>query len=633
MAVLYPGWQVINCLRVKPEEGEIHLLKELEEKLDDDYEIFFNSFLDGDRPDIVILKKGAGAFIVEVKDWNLSNFSVDANNTWRIESTVKSSPHQQVFTYKKNMYDLHIPLLGLREVINSNFYNLIGVFVYFHKATRESLNNFYREAISSATDRINQTNHARADLTTFEYEKRIDHWSMQKRRLNRDLNMSIGFDMIDKLVSKLEKVHSHVLFTDDIYDDLKRRLLPPEFVKSQAERIVFDKKQLPLTYSEASLSKVKGVAGCGKTTILAQRAINALSRHGERVLILTYNITIRHYIRDAISRLYGKKVAQEIEIIHYHAFIKSQMNEHNISFTEEMKRFRGTEKEKISKVFKNSKLFEGVNVTKYATILLDEVQDYEPDWIKIIRNNFLEDNGEMVLFGDQSQNIYERDDSKRESSLVNGFGTWEKLKKSYRSDINTPLVRLFSNFQTTFLVDKYKDAEVFECSMKQSGLDFRSEVLISKTIPDQFDSKGITKIIDSLIRKEKFHPNDVAIVASQVDPLFEINNDISTREKTKIMFETEEEIESLKRQNKYNDESIEKLRRRKKTFFFQNSGVIKISTIHSFKGLEAETVFLLIQPQDSPEVVYTGITRAKTNLIILNCKSSQFTSFFENTIA
>lgn len=632
MAVLYPEWQIINCLRVKPEEGEIHLLKELEEKLDDNYEIFFNSFLDGDRPDIVILKKGAGAFIVEVKDWNLSNFSVDANNTWRIENTVKSSPHQQVFTYKKNMYDLHIPLLGLREVINSNFYNLIGVSVYFHKATRESLNHFYFEAIGAATDQINQTNRIRADLSTFEYEKRVNYWSVQKKRLNRDLNMSIGLDMIDKLVNKLKQMSNHILFTDDIYDDLKRRLMPPEFVKSQAEKINFDKKQLPLTYSKAALSKVKGVAGCGKTTILAQRAINALARHGERVLILTYNITIRHYIRDAISRLYGKKVAQEIEIIHYHAFIKSQMNEHNISFSEEMKRFKGTEEEKISKVFKSSTLFEDVDVTKYETILLDEVQDYEPDWIKLIRNNFLEVEGEMVLFGDQSQNIYERDDSKRESSLVNGFGTWEKLKKSYRSDINTPLVRLFSKFQTTFLVDKYKDSEIFECSMEQSGLDFNSEVLITKTIPDQFDSKEIAKIMNSLIRQEKFHPNDVAIVASQVDPLFKINNEILTREKTKIMFETEEEIESLKQQNRYNRESIEKLRRRKKTFFFQNSGLIKISTIHSFKGLEAETVFLIIQPQDTPEVVYTGITRAKTNLIILNCKSSQFTDFFEKTI-
>ena len=116
MAIVYPEWHVIESLRVKPEEGELHLLKELEHRLDNSFEIFFNSYLDGDRPDIVILKKGVGAVIIEVKDWKLSNFSVDANNTWRIENTVKTSPHQQVFSYKKNMYDLHIPILEVVDL-------------------------------------------------------------------------------------------------------------------------------------------------------------------------------------------------------------------------------------------------------------------------------------------------------------------------------------------------------------------------------------------------------------------------------------------------------------------------------------------------------------------------------------
>ncbi|TOM44852.1 hypothetical protein CGH75_27405, partial [Vibrio parahaemolyticus] len=74
-----------------------------------------------------------------------------------------------------------------------------------------------------------------------------------------------------------------------------------------------------------------------------------------------------------------------------------------------------------------------------------------------IRDCFLEPNGEMILFGDQSQNIYERDDNKRESALVQGFGRWFKLSKSYRSEIDTPLIQLFKGFQEEFLVSKYSD--------------------------------------------------------------------------------------------------------------------------------------------------------------------------------
>lgn len=48
--------------------------------------------------------------------------------------------------------------------------------------------------------------------------------------------------------------------------------------------------------------------------------------------------------------------------------------------------------------------------------MIDEVQDFENEWVKIIRDNFLNHEGEMVLFGDESQNIYERDSKERTSS-------------------------------------------------------------------------------------------------------------------------------------------------------------------------------------------------------------------------
>ena len=530
------------------------------------------------------------------------------------------------------MYDLHIPILGLSEIKNKNFFNLIDVYVYFHKASKAQLEIFYSTAKDIAGENIDKLNRERNSLSNYEYQNRIDYWTLKKRRLNRDVNMSICIDTVEVLVRKISKMTRHVLFTDDIYDDFKRRLLPPEFVKNQAVKIKFDKHQYPLTVSAEGLSKVKGVAGCGKTTILAQRAINALSRHHSQILILTYNITIRHYIRDTISRLYGEKVAQEIEIIHYHAFIKAKMNEHNISFVEKMEKFRGSEQERINKVFSDQTLFENIELNKYKTILLDEVQDYEPEWIKIIRDNFLEENGEMLIFGDQSQNIYERDDRKRESSLVHGFGRWNKLTKSFRSDINTPLVKLFSEFQKEFLVSKYKDCEVFESSFTQSGFDFEQEVLIHKTIPDDIDGKEVASLIISCMKKYSLHPNDVVIIASHVEPLLEIDVEISKIEKTKIMFENLEEVEYLKKINKFNRDEIEKIRRRKKSFFYQNSGLIKISTTHSFKGLEAETAFLIIQPKDSSEIVYTGMTRAKKNLVVFSCASSSFQTFFKSNI-
>ncbi|TOQ56246.1 hypothetical protein CGG91_23900, partial [Vibrio parahaemolyticus] len=67
-----------------------------------------------------------------------------------------------------------------------------------------------------------------------------------------------------------------------------------------------------------------------------------------------------------------------------------------------------------------------------------EVQDFESDWVKIIRDNFLANDGEMVLFGDESQNIYARD-NERAAVVAQGFGRWNKLKRSYRTSLDSSL--------------------------------------------------------------------------------------------------------------------------------------------------------------------------------------------------
>lgn len=60
---------------------------------------------------------------------------------------------------------------------------------------------------------------------------------------------------------------------------------------------------------------------------------------------------------------------------------------------------------------------------------------------------------------------------------------------------------------------------------------------------------------------------------------------------------------------------------------------IKLSTIHSFKGLEAQTVFCILTPDDEAEMVYTGITRAQRNLVVFDTSTSNFRTFFQAHMA
>ena len=58
MAIFYPTIEKINQFKVQPTDGERTLLSFLERTLDDSFEVYFNPFLNGDRPDVLIMRKG-----------------------------------------------------------------------------------------------------------------------------------------------------------------------------------------------------------------------------------------------------------------------------------------------------------------------------------------------------------------------------------------------------------------------------------------------------------------------------------------------------------------------------------------------------------------------------------------------
>ena len=76
------------------------------------------------------------------------------------------------------------------------------------------------------------------------------------------------------------------------------KIISPSWHSYQEGRIGIQPIGVQRKLSESSMTqqKISGVAGSGKTQVLAFRAINALKRTGGDVLILTYNITLANYL-------------------------------------------------------------------------------------------------------------------------------------------------------------------------------------------------------------------------------------------------------------------------------------------------------------------------------------------------
>ena len=332
MPKIYPSLENIARLKVQPTEGESYLLNYLNEHLDDSFDVFFNPFLDGDRPDFIILKKYVAIFIIEVKDYKLDNYFIDHLSKWSVRSNQGtsriSSPQAQAFTYKKNLYQLHSPILGLNNLENHNFFKIVTPLVYLHRGDKRKIDDLY----INAEDNINKSKtelnvkHRENRISHNEYNRQADHISTINKNLTRDKSMLFGHDRVKSLVEKLNSCKAHVLFDERIYDELKRRLMPSEHVLKQGKAIPLDDKQLKVAISTQGKEKIKGVAGCGKTTIIAHRAIDAHLRHKQRVLILTFNITLKNLIKDKISDVLGHRDEQNFAVTNYHQFFNSQLN-------------------------------------------------------------------------------------------------------------------------------------------------------------------------------------------------------------------------------------------------------------------------------------------------------------------
>lgn len=709
MARLYPDIEVIKSGRLKPEPGELFLLQFFSDNFDESYEVFFQPFLNGDRPDVILMRQGYGVMIIEVKDWNLNHYYLDDNRKWRLKlnNAFIKSPIDQVLQYKDNLYNLHIENLLEKKIKNFKYWSLVTCAVYFHNANSLEIENLL---INPYTDN----------------KKYLDFFKWNIDLIGKNNVQIEDFSTLFKKRHIISNV-PFKLFDLGLYTSFKRYFQPTFHSKEEGIEIRFTEQQKRLSQSVInSEQRVKGVVGSGKTTVLAARAVNAHKRHEEKVLILCFNVTLKNYIHDKISRVREDFTWDNFYINNYHNFLSAEMNNCGLEFRLPPNFEVLTQKEKSNffevNYYSNVNLFVNhkENLSKYKTILIDEIQDYQRPWMDLIKENFLTEDGEFILWGDEKQNIYdtelEEKDLKtnvkgRPSELKDSFRSVKKIKdlaikfqqqnftSKYELDNFNELPQLlidydqpstinylyFENEKAIDIVKLYElihdyciklnehpnDITVlgfrisvlreFECyyrykSKEKTNTMFETQEVWYKILLQTFNTLEIIKIGLSLIKSnenEEEKKNNISVVLALRD-LIRDTNDNSLEERLsyyldkyhihKTEFEewyasndladllnTDKRYSSSKHEQKYPQyrhlsKSLKQVRDNKKHHFWYDKGTLKLSTIHSFKGWEANTLFLILEEQfessdfmsSFDELIYTAITRSKTNLIVLN---------------
>ena len=256
------------------------------------FDVFFKPAINCDTVDFVLISMSRGILLVNICE-DLSKLD---------------EAHKRIEAVKSNIFNIHLRTIKIDSVMNSSVFNCVKTALYFP--------NNSQEEISSKITELNNTTNANLDKQyPTEPKHTKDHFAYLYRFTDdTDLDEEIkhissrGFryDYYEELVNMISsKWHSYR--DGDLNFRLSQR--QKEIVRSDSKRL-----------------RVKGVAGCGKTQVVANRAVEQHLKTGDRVLIITFNISLIQYIRMRINQVPADFSPNMFEVINYHQFFKSKAN-------------------------------------------------------------------------------------------------------------------------------------------------------------------------------------------------------------------------------------------------------------------------------------------------------------------
>lgn len=563
------------------------------DRLEDGDKIFLKPSLKGDRMDIILVRPNRGIVLLNVFEDNLDYYTYEESHLKNDEHEV-FSPLKKIYAYRNNLIEQHSQhLLNAAHADKTGWY-VIRPAVWFVNSSRVAINSTF---INERKDAKNPN--IISGVVTLSKE---------------DFNSN-------DIYQNLDVTFWRRAFKKEAYDEILRMLITQwHSYKEGDQSIVLTKRQRELARSyEGRLLRVKGIAGSGKTQVLASSAVLSQIRTGGNVLILTYNITLAKYIRHRINRVPADFPWNKFLITNYHNFITIYAKNQGLQINLES--------------YDDLELFSSVkdSLPKFSAIYIDEAQDYKYDWFKTIYNNFLKEGGEFVIFGDDKQDVYKRGGYQIIPELGGkSWGPWTKLNTRHRQS-NQSIVDLCNEFQKKFF--------------DEPDIDENAELQLSfSSMPtyDYLPARKSEEIIDHILnymQRDNLDASNTVILSQRTSTVRQI--DAAYREKTQketvTTFESKEfYLATLQEENgdetspKFKD-TIEAMRTNMKAHFTMMCKDLKLSTIYSYKGWEADNVFLIInntKQDDNPEIIYTALTRAKENLYIINMGNNKYHQFF-----
>ncbi|MGO4532626.1 3'-5' exonuclease [Paenibacillus sp. 2TAF8] len=617
---------VPEAIPKKATAGERLLFETLKKHLPEEYIVYYEPEIRGRRPDFVIIGPDLGLLVLEAKDYTKSTLHQLNRDEWTLRNTAGElvtarSPLKQARDYAflitdQLKKDKNLIKEGTPGYLKFNY----GYGVVF---TRLKQQDFLQMDLYSVIDPLFVLTREEMDPDDEDFSAEI---------------------LIEKLLHMFTvPTRNRYSLTHEDIQAIRYHLFPEVRISAERKEVVPHQDQLLLSLHniktmdlhQEKMAKqvgdkhrlIRGVAGSGKTLVLISRASMLAKEHPDwDILVLCYGSTLSQYLRRAIVQ----KMAEPEDLFDFAEQTTNSDFQSNI----QVKTFHswlGQQFRIIDRKLPDllEKVEQGQQeLPKYDAILIDEGQDFDADWLRLVSLCLNDETQSLLLVEDRAQTIFKRKNSLAQDTGLDFRGRSKILTINYR---NTAQI-------VQFAWDFYKDQSKLQQKVISTGADAIEiippqftkrrgpEPLIYRSKNTQVEMGFVAKSIDYLRREKSFALKDIAILyrvqeSNQVNIIEELGKALDDSSLT-YSWVTQD------------DQS--------KKSFNREEESIKVLTIDSAKGLDFRAVFIIsieTMPRkagkkdevDEREVsrFYIGMTRALEWLFLSYSGESSFTEYLD----
>lgn len=406
--------------------GERRFAERLGALLEDDYLCWYDVPI-GTRhqhPDFLLLHPARGLLVLEVKDWKLDNIlridktSVDLNVGAGLKT--KANPLEQARQYahavvkvlERDCRLLNSP--GDRYEGHLRFPYGYGVVL-----TNITRLQFDRSGMAEAMpphqvicrDEMAET----ADVEVF--QKRL--WDMFSVRFQSQLTLP-EVDRIRWLLFPEIRIHQHGLLLED----------PTEGTSPLPDALnVMDLAQEAMARGLGDGHRViHGVAGSGKTLILAYRCRYLAATLAKPILVLVYNKSLATWLQYQMTQ---RGLSDQVTVRNFHGWCHDMLRLYHVPKPTDGNNFYSALVDAVIRAVDRGQ----IPRAQYGALLIDEGHDFEPDWLRLAVQMLDPVSNQLLLLYDDAQSIYggKRKGFTFRSVGVSAVGRTKILKRNYRN--------------------------------------------------------------------------------------------------------------------------------------------------------------------------------------------------------